>query len=576
MRPTRTKTIVGGLLALVVVIVVAAAFLWPRPVEEPEFELTADREAPLPYSEAWSATDAEDLIHLDLETGLPTWRSSSDQMIFEGPAIEQIAWEWTPSTVGGWNLLSGTGEREGVQIATHIWTAPTFPAAIIDMDAIVEGPALSTPLDVLTTIPAGSSQLLTAFLTEQSAEDGEEWPIIGARFSEVDPTLQVHSPDGATGTVRKRDSDQSTQIFWNLWPALDELTPCLIEEGARRRVSLRLILTFGDHPAAVAPPVPYRARGMGTPIFTDPPRRTDDAWADGRSRDALEFSRRLRALAFGHSDSEDPRYGNGGLLAAGLGASFAIPAHWWDAEPIVELRASLSNTEIELLPAGHPDQIDEITAGTLLGSEFHCSSVAQQSAHQPETLIITGNEERAFEIPVASPLPQLMEVGQASTDREHLLNRLFEINRPDSLFSSGNHRVLLFPVVATRNPLEDIAAEEILSPDRGGHWTLHDSLTRRFSMWEFTPESADFSAISLQRLREHRWQQSASLPFFEPDGTLRIYPPNAADHHLLFMGSPDQLRDAPLQRNRDFPSWHIDLDRPTVEGPVVPGGVQLD
>lgn len=546
MSLTIRKTTIGSLLAIAiaVLIITTIALLWPRSVDEHQPLLEeSSLTAPLPFPETWAEQDATHRLRLQLDAE-PRWTTDDGIALLRGPFLNDLALQWSTDHQDGWTVLSGEVNDGDTQIRSQLWSAPGFPVAIVEFEAHITGPALGKPLIATTAHPSGDAQLLGADLRRRSIDQNgrHNVPLLAGRFSTTGPTVQVYSPHGAVAHLTQHDDDEQwATMEWTLWPGLDSTEECFDHPSAARRVSFRLIIEFGDHPIAAPLSVPAGATALSTPIFVDAPNVHGDVWADGRARNADDMALRLRALAYGHSDRDDPRHGNGGLLAAGMGAVFAISPQWWNEDSIRQLRRSLKNSDIDVVPLGQTASPDHRPSGFQITDRGDCSTLfeAIDDGDAPPVMAYRSSSDHSFDQPLNTPLLPLAEIGQSSTTREVVLRRLFEPHHDDALFAEGEYRALFFPIVATRNPLEEIFSQKILSPDRGGHWTLHEDLTRRLSRRELSDTSTSLHSTGIEALRAHQKTAHSTLSFWSPRGTLEHH--GDSQHPLYFFGALDEL-----------------------------------
>lgn len=580
MSLSNRKIAVGAAAGLFLTIV-AVAILWSDSDETPSLLDEMESEAPIPFPHAWSELGDGQRIHFQA-SDTPTWDDDGGTTLLRGPTVDGLTFEWSEKQNDDWRIAYGRATGDDVDVQTHIWTAPGFPMAIIDLDAQVSGPALADPLVATTVISGDDAEVVTGGLDRKTTSDGlEDLDLLAARSATTDSTVQVHAPAGASGQTDDLDSDELI-VHWTLWPGLadvDGFDDCLDDGPALRQVSLRLVVHFGDHPMAAPLPVAADSRATGTPIFIDAP--STENGNDGAARDADDFARRLRALAFGHSDREDPRYGNGGLLAADMGAVFAIPAYWWHEESIAALRQSLEDTGIEVIPSGDFDDEDDgepPSTTTQLIAPGDCQALfAPENTDRADlSIVYESSDNSPFRAPLTASTDPAIEIGTSPPERSEVLGRLFDSDHRDGLFTSGDHRALFLPVVATRNPLVDVDSEKILTPDRNRHWTLHDSLTRRLSRLEMgDPDLHRRSSTSFEDLRDHRRRHADAVPYWTPDGSLEHSAEDAP--HLYFFGNTDAIApDVDEQHSRLVP-WNLDdADSPEYGDTLEPATVEFD
>ena len=547
---SRSKSIAAAIAAVVVVGVVFVALL-PRSVDEPPPPAGLDTDPPVSFPEKWSDTEGGERIVVELDSA-PQWRDSAGALLLSGPTPNAIEMSWSHQEAEGWKLATGSGHGDGVDLYAQIWSAPGYPQVIIDFDAQISADAAAEPLTVATSTPGDDAQMISAALQPTQVDSDNMGADLLALASHKGP-LKMHSPGAAHGQLV--DVGDTAEVEWSIWPGLDEELNCSDTASGHYRASLRLVIQFGDQPLAAPLPAPPDTDSLGTPIFVDAPASGGNAWEDGRARNAEDFASRLRTLAYGHSDRDDPRHGNGGLLAAGMGAIFAVPHDWWDEPPVESLRRSLRDTEIDAVRIDDPSSQIQITDGDL------CEHLTGDgpASDSPSTLVVKADGDRPFELPLAGPVPAVLVAGSSSTERSQLLDRLFPSPHTDSLFADGSHRGVFIPVVATRNPLEGISSQNILSPDRGGEWTLHDTLTRRLGRYEMSHRHDAHQSTGLSGLQRLRQGQQKSVTGWNPDGTIAI--DGEPGSHLYFLSTDGELLVNGETRAELFSTWQLDGDK---------------
>ena len=530
----------------------------PDPVPLPESEL----EAPMPLPESPATDDATDRIVVD--TAELHWTSEQGTRLLEGPTIDDMEWEWTGRHSEGWNLQHGHAQSDHIDLESRIWTASGLELAIIDVEAQLSGDAVARPLTVTTTVPGDDGELLTGSLERATTNSGlDDHSVLAGRFGSSGPTVHIHAPDGTVG--HSRSSGDQLAIDWPLWPGLDAIGDCL-DDNATQHVSMRLLVGIGDAPVASALSIPAETRMVSTPIFVDPSTLGMSHLADAQADSPQDLSRRLRALAYGHSDRDDPRYGNGGLLAHNLGGLFAIPARWWNDPAIEQLRSSLDGSSIEVIPDG-PVAGDSSSRSTVLADLDDCAALTAGDDNElPATIIIPDLDTDApIDTPVAAPFDPVVSPGVVPSVRSELLERLFEVDAADGLAARGTRRSALVPVVATRNPLVDIASDGILSPDRNGHWNLDDALARRLTRLDFDADTHRRHTTGFASLRQRLDEQSESLAHWTADGDLSAASRSGDLRDLYFLGDLEFDGDV---SGDGFVTWRFDdSDMPAIDEP---------
>lgn len=541
-----------------VVIAAGAVVMWFAPDGEDTDESPVELDAapPAGIADGWEADEPDRQVYVDAQHP-PRWTSDAEQPLLEGPVFEGLDIEFQHATRDGWSVLVGQTDQEGVELRIHIWAAPGFPTVIVDYDATVTGSALVEPLVASAEVTAQQADILSARLERQLGDDPlDEVPMLAGRFATEGPTLQLGTDPGTSALVSHTGGDHY-HIEWRLWAGLDDgdVADCLDDETARD-VSGRLVFSFGDHPTVGALATPPQARSLSIPVIVDPPARSDNPLEDGRASDAEDFARRLRALAFGHSDRDDPRFGNGGLLAHDMGAVFAVPARWWEDPAVERLRASLDQTQIDVVPAGDAEVAGD--GPVFVDQQPTCANIGDFSEGEHTDFprwILAGDGDVPSSAPLTAATEPIAEIGRSSTDRDEVLSWLFGLDDPGGLFVPGERRSAAIPLVATRNPLEEIADHQILEPDRSGHWKLGDALTRQFIERQFEPRAKHFLSASFDAVGPRDKMTRNGPVHWAPDGVLQR--PEDGPETLFFFGNLDGL-DVDADTTDPAATWRYD------------------
>ena len=507
-----------GAALLVVVLLI------PRGVDTPEEEYAGEvlrPDDPGPPPSLWNELESEaEVLELRFEESGFQVRPPGGESFFE-VFHESLTFEWVHANDGPWHWSRGEATTDqGLQLSLHIWRSPGLPLLLLDVEATLRGESLAESLALTLPLEALEGWILTPSLDERegSTTQLQGLPIGVGQFStgrDFPSQVQLR----ATGKGRLEVVDpgpRGADLKWTLFGGSSQLQGCSDRTGGHHQIQDRLVLQFNDAPALLLEGA-LKMRGSATPIFVDPPRRSENPWADGRARDSQELARRFRALAMGHSDLDDPRYGNGGLLASGVGAVFAIDASLFDDDPIRDLRRTLEATAIDVVAirAEATDSPEEI----IVVNERSCEIILPEDTTPPGVTILRQIDyDQPYSMDINAPLAELIEVGQVQPRRNEILSRLFSRTDNAGLLVHGEHRLLAIPLIGTRNPLVDSAHEELLTPDRSGHWTLHEDLARALTAWEFEPRHEEFRFLSLGD-RSRLFQGPTPFLYFHPDGS---------------------------------------------------------
>lgn len=482
--------------AALLLVAMAAVLLWPQKVDPP-LDTTVDLPAPpLDHAPRWPlANDGPTLQWLLDSTA--TLRLPDGSTFAPTPAPTPHHWDVQHLAHEGWTALAARADN-GDQ-ATW-WFAEGAPYAILDLQADLSRGDWSIELPDLP-VRAYPADLLGS---TNALEGLTETPLIALTLqSEAGPlSLTLSGP----ALARLDTSTTPPRLRLNPLPTRCE---SLVSAPAR----LRLTLHFGDAPLPLAGAAPPGATSQLIPFFADPPDQGGDPWEEGRSRDARELARRIRALIFGHSNPDDPRYGNGGLLQQNIGASFLIPEAWWSSTPITELREDLEQTPYELILA---TATPESAPG---GPNLHTDALLECATLTQRAFVTGPPTTEASTYPLGSWLPQTPQLNTIAPTRDAILKHLLPEDTAHGALRPGRLTLAHFPLVASRNPLVESFDHTLLVPERKGHWTLHEDLARALIAFEFREDRPTLALTSLAtRATSQDLDRQPAL--WQPDGTL--------------------------------------------------------
>ncbi len=376
-------------------------------------------------------------------------------------------------------------------------------------------------------------------------------------LSEWNLTAVHISPDAA-----------SNQISMSLWDpgSLPSFERCA-EVTPARTVSIRqqLTVTLGERLTLVPSRHEQGYRAAIAPLFIDPASHAGKSYKDGRAKSAQDWIARGKTLLYGHSSEQDPRFGNGGLLGLGLGADLAME-QVWQKDPTVKsfstqlepmrarhLRrttASGNQGEGMLLDAPDCDVFLAARSPYLTLGEERSMDQLDMLANPPSLQVNGETITRNHPNLLATTTPYL-EIPQLSGRRQVLVDAVFSTQALDALIAQRGLMTFATPLVATRNPLTPGAAQALLEPERGGHWTLSEPLSRALTNAELINESHDLLITSPTQMITY-WQRARQVRVLEmPDGSVALINPH----------------DTPIEHFSMVASAHVN--------PVLPEGEEL-
>ncbi len=501
----------------------------------------------------WHDHEQPTALTLSVDGSTPQWSSDAGQPVMEGPLIDDASLEWSRHQVDQWELLTSTHRRDDNLITLHLWSHPGASAALLEVQTQAQWPSDESAEQPVLSFRAWPDEL------EALQEDGYlvgpdptdiDAPIVGLRASFEDT-----APLGMTwpaGPAARATYDDALHLSWPLGDTDPGDFGCDERPQTPREQRFAISLELGDAPLFSPSPAALSPHPSAAPIFIDAPRTSDSPWVDGRARTPEDMALRFRALAFGHSDREDPRYGNSGLLGADLRATFAVPSDWWDAPEIHSLRRSLEGRPIDVIPLLKDAALPPSTDMALFEDPCQALHHLVDSDYAIEHAIVL-DDGRNTPRSIGWPLAPVTTLGLASGSRASLMDSLFGDSSTDLFGHSTTAAGLIFPIRATRNPLEEVWHQNLLKPERQGHWVPHPDLIQELTAWEFQRPSTPPVSASLPAIAQWRQQSAADRPWYSADNTLHIDALDAGD--LLFgLGDlpsgerlgfkfPPQLRD---------------------------------
>jgi hypothetical protein len=482
-RIQNNRWLLAGLLALAA-ITLAIVFVLLRSEQDAEDPAPAMAEAPSIQLEVWALDDAQTVsVHVDPDRG-PLWEHdyNSIELAPQSDALSYNAWTVEPAD--GRTRVVGTGTLGRAELSATWTFADGNPQVHLAVD--IHG------------IPATRLAKPIAFTVPKIV--GEQVDVAGERLLLWQPTADLKCKGGG---------DE---------PSFDLHT--------------QHIVSFQNTPDISRWHYDNGASAQLVPVFDLSENHPDPQIAQTSAKSASAWLGRARTLIYGHSNPGDPRYGNGGLLGHGLGATIAVPPKWAEHPDIVELAGDLRGSRVELAPRGEAEHAALL--GTRFALEPSCRTLVELSQKgvsaaivdlvsspedAPETDAPTGFSGGTTSL-VATATPVQLD-GQLST----LLERALNTRTLDSLVRERGSFVFSAPFVATRNPLIGAAKEALLEPERDGHWTMTADLSEALANLELWREATPLLVTSVGRAASQASASRDVLHWWAPDGTLEVYNP---------------------------------------------------
>lgn len=505
--------------------------------------------------EAWEERDAPELtLKVHPERG-PEWRFSeanSQPLTPAHPDLQLSSWRVQQRA----DITQIVGEGQGAERFSGagirvIWTvAAGNPTAHIRVE-LDEVPAnlLAHDISLPLEFSAGELQLGRASASGVSTRATWELPEEHERAAntQLPARLQVSawSGDGLK-------DDQKPTLHFKLWDATRRpgYQRCAdSDEELKTQLSADFLLTFGDAQEATTWPYPEGSSAALSPIFGIPAHHHDPLLAETAAPDARRWLLRAKTLIYGHSNPEDPRYANGGILGNELGATIIYPAEFIEDKEVQELTRALENTQVELVPWGREESGQAAAQSSRVGREPNCADlIAMQTDGVAASINLEDKPDQdiytQFSAPGALPAQLTPEVLDGRL--ETLLAKGFDTDALNLMLKAQQNRAFLAPFIATRNPLIEAAHQSLLVPEPWGHWrlteTLDDALTN-LGLWR---ETAPVQITSVGRLANYQQASRRVQIWWDQKSNLRIYNPGEAPVRGYTLFIPEELTEAQM------------------------------
>jgi hypothetical protein len=546
-------------------------------------ETSDDAPAP-PIAEnldAWQvASDATVDIRLDPDRG-PVWHVDGARVPLTPLPPLEAPLEWSHRSTDRLEWLIGRGEWRGHPLVVRWAFASGNPQARMSIELRgVSRPGLELAFSAETTWPRGSVVSLDRRLRARplSSDHGPRtlsaWGTPWVQWSrgEAHVTLTRWTGDGL-GLAPT--SEGGAQLELHLWrpdrhPLVrrcgggGESSAARSDAGAtssdvgtrghRGPIRAEATFVFGDAPLVAPWRYPEGQLGVVAPVFDRSTAHPDRTLHDGASHDAGDWLSRARTLLYGHSNPDDPRFSNGGLLGQGLGGAVVLPTEFAGPEVVRQFRSELDGTRadvalrggmVETTPPFRALLVDSPTCefgrsgmGTLdvvvdrwaeARGRVHDLMESRASLDRPPLSAPVGGH------PVSVVMPRLD--GSQRTLVESILTgpKLRELVEARGIFTFAT------PLTASRNPLSPSARESLLSPERKGEWTLSEPFTMALANLSIMREVVPIAVLGPSELVSY-WRRARRLEVrWRADGGVTLHNPTASDLRgaTLVVGRPD-------------------------------------
>lgn len=523
--------------------------------------------------EAWneSATDRADVTVSDTSGVKIAWRGTEFSLQLPGDSAQ-----WGATRSGNLILARGktvipAGDTKGILDVT-LYFARGNPQISVRAELDAPERKLESPVDITLQFPAGGSWHRANHGDREKVTPPVHMP--GWRFPWLQFTPAADaSESGGRDAPRDGGGGRITLWGWNgedvrldaergshstvtlrVWQPT-ESTRCATGDDRPLRARAETTLALGAPPPATVSTLPAGHRSALVPVFLPPKTAENPQLWRGGPEAAGDWVERLDTLAHGHSNPDDPRYGNGGLLGARFGATLTWPRDLYDTEAFAEFRQNIASAPVDLAaPIGTSiTRTAEDEGSRDSGLTPHIRSAVdspteddsdctnpEDGSMRPDVLLRDGPTiERHLPTPLSAsdsidegnvtvPVGDRTVIANiAHTDgtRSTVTNSLLSSQTVDRLTEHREVMIFGMPLVATRNPLLPAFDEGLLSPERNHQWTVQRDFSSALTTIDLAAEPHDFTVLSLGRLVEHwrraratslRWSETGDLEIVNP------------------------------------------------------------
>jgi hypothetical protein len=429
-----------------------------------------------------------------------------------------------------------------------------------------DAPALSKRTDPVTLrwhLPDGDARFLNNRLEIQTIQDSTStsvspWRPAWLRWRGPESTLTLRGWSGDGFDIEATQGAPSVDL--KVWdptqhPAAEDCEMAS-EGGGQPAIVASALLVFGKETPLATSPLPGGQRAALSPMFDAQAAHPDATLRQGDARTAEDWVKRVRTLLYGHSSSDDPRYGNGGLLGHTLGGSIVVPARFADADAVADLKRSVASEAIDF--AVRPDKETPKGFETHFSAKTDCAPPAEEAptlrvseqisgSHGTSDLVATGGR-------LGSPAylkPADLVPTRLDGRRTSLVDQTVLRGRIDKLVDGHAQAAFTTPLLGSRNPLTPPAKEALLQPERWGEWTLHPDVSSALADLDHWTDAHPLMVAAPSRWVGY-WRRARDVRLrWAPDGTLEaassggediegftLIFPNASDLSVSVDGNP--------------------------------------
>lgn len=496
-------------------------------------------------ADEWSGEGAEPVrLRLDGSSG-PTWVRDDGGKVELAPASTERSVDWERVETSDGHRLVGTAD-DGDTALQYEWLFRSgdpqarFTIRIPEIDVEkLRSDSFSTSFE----LPTGELQALGRRLQPRSVEEKELPHRVGPMIPQW---LQWRSAgrtvtlDGWTGdgwSLREGSDGESLRLELHVWrperhPAVQNCSDPSDDGTGTVALEAAATVTFAAAPRVVPSIIPEGEAAGAIPIFDAPEAHPDATFHGVRPDDPEDWTARAKTLAYGHSDSSDPRYGNGGLLGHDLGGTVVVPSKWADTDSVRSFARATADSGVDVAVRGARelpgDGEGRPLSSTLVAEEPHCGALfgaegtATPSIAVPDFREFRGTFDAESLYTATGPAPSSARPYRLDGSRSELLDSALSSDLLRTLIDHRDVAAFATPLVGSRDPLVPAAKEALLKPERHGAWTVSPPFAESLANLSILRETEPIWVGSLSEWSEYWKRTRNARRRWTPEGDLRL------------------------------------------------------
>jgi hypothetical protein len=378
---------------------------------------------------------------------------------------------------------------------------------------------LSTPvsLEIMgspNSVRALGTDLRLKDLAAESLVESAAWSSM--RFE--DAQVSLSSVHGAGLRIGRSRENATAELV--LWEGVEWSETCP-DDAPAVDLHARMVLTIGEVPPVAVSALPFGAEAALVPIFFEP---GEAGQAQAAAQDAADWLKRARTLLYGHSRTEDPRYGNGGLLGSNFGGVVAMPEFIWEDPSVQDWSALLTDARVDLIPQQTPPMAAR--PRPVLATVNPCAAMMEALDAGRLGLRVEDEPTQPGELSgpgLAAGKRPLLDIPRLDGRRHGLVDGVLSRHYLDRLVEQRQILYFSTPFMATRNPLVAMAQQSLLEAEPQGHWTLHAEVARALGRVELMQETGRLVMTSAGDLARRQSLLEEVSMWWTPSGELLLF-----------------------------------------------------